>query len=66
MALSSCSISSVKLTYFERFDSRTGLSSYMPLDSAAPLRMSFGKPSLPQSCVTTQPVRCEPEECEVM
>jgi hypothetical protein len=31
------------LTYFDRFESRTGLRSYMPLLSTAPLRMSTGK-----------------------
>src|ERR1700730_9498004 len=55
MALSASSISSVNFTYFERFDNRTGLRSYMPLLSAAPLRMSMGRSCLRQSWVTTQP-----------
>ena len=46
-ALSACSISSVNLTYFERLESRTGLRSYMPLPSTAPLRMSAGSPPSP-------------------
>ena len=36
-----------------------------PLETVAPLRMSRGNPSLAQSCVTAQPARCEPEECEI-
>jgi len=53
-AESSCSIASVKFTYLDRLESRTGARSYIPLDSVAPSRMSRGNPSLAQSCVTTQ------------
>ena len=64
-ALNASSISSVNLTYFERLESRTGFRSYMPLPSVAPLRISTGRFSRRQSWVTTQPLMCEPDECEV-
>ena len=65
MALSAFSISSVNRTYLERFDSRTGLRSYMPLDSTAPLMKAGGQAVAGQSWVSAQPARCEPDECEV-
>ena len=62
-ALSSCSISSVNLTYCERADSRTGLRSYMPEHSNAPLtHVRRQAEILGQSAVTTVPARWPPEE----
>src|SRR6266404_5369579 len=49
----------------ERFDSRTGLRSYIPLLKVAPFRISSGRFSLRQSWVTTHPARWDPEECDV-
>ena len=38
------SLSSVKATYSERFESRTGFKSYMPEQSSAPFTTSLGTP----------------------
>src|SRR5581483_163113 len=59
-------MASVKRTYDERFDSRTGSRSYMPLNKSAPLQKLSGRFSSRQPRVSTHPARCEPDECAEM
>jgi hypothetical protein len=57
------SVSSVNFTYDERFDSRAGLRSNMPLPHTPPLIKVGGKPnSFCQSVVSSTPARWPPDE----